>query len=252
MTLSLNYPASFPDRRNADDAPRFWLIANMLRRQVFPQEPDQPLEASDMPKLFPAVIVNGKAIDIAWDFQHQVHDAGGLEVYGVCETDPEVPGTANVCINGPLLHTRPDIMLSTAAHELGHVVFDIPEAVDGDGAAYRQYRSAEATDKAFRNAAAISFSEWRANEFMGALLAPALAVHRRMLHHARNERLAIIRSRNAGHPAWPVLSGDNDPEAVAGLTEVLAQEFGVSPRFMSVRLDQYKLITRRSRRGGRS
>jgi hypothetical protein len=252
MTLSLNYPASFPDRRNSDDAPRFWLIANMLRRQVFPQEPDQPLEASDMPKLLPGIVVNGKAIEIAWDFQHQVHDAGGLEVYGVCETDPEVPRTANVCINGPLLHARPDIMLSTAAHELGHVVFDIPEALDGGGAAYRQYRSAEAADNAFRNAVAISFSEWRANEFMGALLAPALAVHRRMLHHARNERLAIIRSRSAGHPAWPVVSGDNDPDAVAGITEVLAQEFGVSPRFMSVRLDQYKLVTRRNRKGGRS
>jgi hypothetical protein len=87
---------------------------------------------------------------------------------------------------------------------------------------------------------------------MGALLAPALAVHRRLLHHARNERLAIVRTRSAGHPAWPVVSGDNDPETVAGITDVLAQEFGVSPRFMSVRLDQYKLITRRNRRGGRS
>ena len=143
-------------------------------------------------------------------------------------------------------------MLSTAAHELGHVVFDIPETLGGRTTSYRHYQSADAADNAFRNAAAVSFSEWRANEFMGALLAPALAVHRRLLHHARNERLAIVRTRSAAHPAWPVLSGDNDADAVAGLTEVLAQEFGVSPRFMSVRLDQYKLITRRSRKGGRS
>ena len=34
MTLSLTYAPSFSDRRNADDAPRFWLVANMLRRQV--------------------------------------------------------------------------------------------------------------------------------------------------------------------------------------------------------------------------
>lgn len=251
MTLSLNYCASFSDRRNADDAPRFWLVANMLRRQVFPREPEQPLEASDMPKLFPRIAVNGQGIEIAWDIQHKVHDAEGLEVYGVCETDQELPGTANLCINGPLLHRRPDIMLSTAAHELGHVVFDIPEALNGRSAFYRHYRSAEAADNALRNAAAVSFSEWRANEFMGALLAPALAVHRRLLHHARYDRLAIVRMSNAGHPAWPVVSGDNDPDAIAGLTEVLAQEFGVSPRFMSVRLDQYRLITRRSRRGVR-
>ena len=251
MILSLNYAPSFSDRRNGDDAPRFWLVANMLRRQVFPREPEQPLEASDMPKLFPGIVINGRAVEIAWDFQHHVHDTAGLEVYGVCETDVELAGTANVCINGPLLHNRPDIMLSTAAHELGHVVFDIPEALNGRSASYRHYRSAEAADNALRNAAAVTFSEWRANEFMGALLAPALAVHRRLLHHARYDRLAIVRTRNAGHPAWPVVSGDNDPDAIAGLTEVLAQEFGVSPRFMSVRLDQYRLITRRSRRGGR-
>lgn len=143
-------------------------------------------------------------------------------------------------------------MLSTAAHELGHVVFDIPEALAARPPPTGTTGRPEAADNAFRNAAAICFCEWRANEFMGALLAPALAVHRRLLHHARAERLAIVRTRSAGHPAWPIVSGDNDPDAIAGITEVLAQEFGVSPRFMSVRLDQYKLITRRSRKGGRS
>ena len=55
---------------------------------------------------------------------------------------------------------------------------------------------------------------------------------------------AVIERRPVRHVP---LVGD-----VAAGTDVLAQEFGVSPRFMSVRLDQYKLITRRSRRGGRS
>ncbi|MCA3573279.1 MAG: hypothetical protein IOC86_05130, partial [Aestuariivirga sp.] len=96
MTLSLTYAPSFSDRRNADDAPRFWLIANMLRRQVFPQEPEQPLEASDMPRLFPGIVVNGQVVELAWDFQHKVHDAAGVEVYGVCATDGELAGTANV------------------------------------------------------------------------------------------------------------------------------------------------------------
>ena len=30
MTLSLTCAPSFSDRRNSDDAPRFWLVANML------------------------------------------------------------------------------------------------------------------------------------------------------------------------------------------------------------------------------
>ena len=252
MSLSLNYAPSFPDRRNADDAPRFWLVANMLRRQVFPQEPEQPLQATDMPKLFPRMLINGQAIEIAWDLQNRIHDAAGQEVYGVCEMEPELAGTANVCINGPLLKSRPDVMLSTAAHELGHVVFDIAETLGSRAAGYRHYRSKDAAENAFRDAAAVSFSEWRANEFMGALLAPAIAVHRRLLHHAMNERLAILRTKSAGHPVWPVVSGHNDPDALAGLTEVLAQEFGVSPRFMSVRLSQYRLITSSARRRGRA
>lgn len=252
MTASLNYPVSDVQGRRADDAPRFWLIANMLRRQVFPQEPEQPLEASDLPKLFPRLIINGQAIQVEWDFQHHVHDAAGQEVYGVCEMEPELVGTANICINGPLLGKRPDIMLSTAAHELGHVVFDIPAALSAQGPSYRHYRSKEAADNALRDTSALTFSEWRANEFMGALLAPALAVHRRLLHHAMSERLAIVRTKSAGHPAWPVVSGHNDPDALAGVTEVLAHEFGVSPRFMCVRLSQYKLITGNARKGGRA
>ena len=93
-------------------------------------------------------------------------------------------------------------------------------------------------------------AEWRANEFMGALLVPALALHRRLL---------AMRGRNgsprkgqgaSGIPPGRSFPRDNDPEALAGVTDVLAQEFGVSPRFISVRLGQYKLIGRRSSLGG--
>lgn len=106
MTLSLNYAPSFSDRRNVDDAPRLWLIANMLRRQVFPREPEQPLEAADMPKLFPgSSSTAGRSI--AWDFEHHVHDTAGLEVYGVCETNSSLPAPQTFASTAPCSTTGP-------------------------------------------------------------------------------------------------------------------------------------------------
>ena len=96
-------------------------------------------------------------------------------------------GTVSVSINGPLLETRPDLLLSTAAHELGHVVFDAPEILSGGRGITWQYRTAESAARDFTTAE--TRSEWLANEFMGALLVPALALHRRLLAHAREEGL---------------------------------------------------------------
>ena len=228
-------------------ATKIWALANSLRKQAFPVDPERPVEAADIVRLFPRLSVNGRVIDIAWDVEHRVHDADGREVYGVCEIDCEMAGTANVSINGPLLRHRTDLELSTTAHELGHVVFDASAAFAGHAVPARQYRTKEATARAFTMAE--TTAEWRANEFMGALLVPALALHRRLLAHARAEGLATEKAKSLGHPAWPVVSAPWDPEDLAGVTDVLAQEFGVSPRFISVRLSQYQLISRRRRLG---
>ena len=130
-------------------ATKIWALANSLRKQAFPADPEQPLEAADLVRLFPRLAVNGRVIDIAWDLEHRVHDADGREVYGVCELDCEMAGTANVSINGPLLRHRADLELSTTAHELGHVVFDASAAFAGHTGLLRQYRTKESTARAF-------------------------------------------------------------------------------------------------------
>ena len=73
----------------------------------------------------------------------------------------------------------------------------------------------------------------------------AVSLHRELLRHARSEELMLVRAPHCGRPTWPVLDGiKNDPDAVAGVIDVVAQEFGVSPRFIEVRLDRYGLIYR--------
>ena len=226
--------------RKPPGAEKIWALASSLRKQVLPEKPEHPLEASSIARLCPRLAINGRVIEVGWDLENRVHDVDGHEVYGVCEIETEALGTVSVSINGPLLETRPDLLLSTAAHELGHVVFDAPEILSNRCGTRRQYRTAESAARDFTTAE--TRSEWFANEFMGALLVPALALHRRLLAHAREERLETTKTRSLGHPAWPVVSAGNDPEALAGITDVLAQEFGVSPRFITVRLSQYSLI----------
>ena len=85
--------------------------------------------------------------------------------------------------------------------------------------------------------------ERRANEFMGGFLAPPFVVHRELLRRAREDGLPLARAPHLGRLGWPVVSGDSDPDSLAGLVAVLAQDFGVSPGFMSVRLQRYGLIS---------
>jgi len=56
---------------------------------------------------------------VAWDIDHPVHDDDGEPVLGVCEHDPAEPGTVMISLNGELLRDQPELLRSTAIHELG-------------------------------------------------------------------------------------------------------------------------------------
>lgn len=186
-----------------------------------------------------AIAINGHCFDIHWDGEHEVHDDQGWPVFGVCETDGDSPGSAYISINGPLLSGCPDLVVSTAAHELGHVIFDVPGG-------HRHYRAV--TPSADMLLSAERIAEWRANEFMGGLLIEPAPLHRELLRHAREERLRLVRAPHHGRPGSPVVDAANDPDALAGVVAVLAQGFGVSESFIDMRLRRYGLI---ASRGGR-
>ena len=239
MTIVAHYP-----HHASSGAPRplsaeaLWAVAAQVRGQAMARPDGFALGAEALVAAAPEVRVNGRAVTVSWDMAHAVHDATGLPVLGVCETDPELPDTALVSVNARIVMGRPDLAASTAAHELGHVLFDVPAAL---GTPARRYRSVTTDPEALLDRVTVA-SERRANEFMGALLAPPVPLHLRLLVHARTEGLRTVHAPHHGRQGSRVLAADNPPDAVAGVVAAVAGDFGVSERFVRVRIARYRLV----------
>jgi hypothetical protein len=212
-------------------------VAAQVRRQV-PRDPDSLALA--LPALIDAcrvVEVNGLRLAVSWELGRALHDEERSAVLGLCDIDADEPGWAYIAVNGPMTAHRPDLALSTAAHELAHLLFDVPAALARGAQRYHAVaRSPRALDRLGRGA------EARANEFMGALLAPPVPVHTRLLAHARSEGLRLCRRPHRGRPGSPIVAAGNCTEALAGVLAALATDFGVSERFIAVRLSRYGLV----------
>jgi len=92
--------------------------------------------------------------------------------------------------------------------------------------------------KPSRGRGGIDWREFRANEFMGALLAPRAPLHRELVRRAIVLGLPL---RDAGED-HPVLRAEGDPVRVDELLFDLAERFGVSAAFIEFRLHRYKLV----------
>ncbi len=242
MTLYVHYPYQpGPHALRGMAVATIRAVAAQVRHQV---QRDPDMLAVTIPALVSAcqqIDVNGRCLDIAWDLAHPVSDEKGRPVLGICGTEPDEPDCAYISVNPELTVNRPDLELSTAAHELGHMLFDVPAALATGTRHYRAIAAgADVLDRSQRGA------EGRANEFMGAFLTPPIALHTRLLAMARSEGLRLSRAPHQGRPCAPVLAAGNPPDAVAGIMAALAAEFGVSERFVTVRVSLYGLI-----KGGR-
>ena len=212
-------------------------VAAQVRQQVLPVRGALAIAMPDLLAAAAEMSVNGRQFSVQWDLTRPLRDQRGQSVFGICDVDPGEPGWAYVSIDGPAMAHRPDLALSTAAHELGHLVFDVPAELGGGLRHYRALaRSPAALDGAGREA------EARANEFMGALLAPPVALHTRLLALARGEGLRLARGPHVGRPASPIVAAGNPSDLVAGVVAALALEFGVTDRFIAVRIARYGLI----------
>ena len=88
----------------------------------------------------------------------------------------------------------------------------------------------------------IDWPEWRANEFMGAFLAPRRLLHRHM--HKRAAALGIPLISMERDNDLPVVNGPKAGfDAIETLAIELAEMFGVSIPFTHVRLRKYALVT---------
>jgi hypothetical protein len=238
MPIAIAYPAAaaLSPRQDAA-APAIRTVAAQVRRQI-PREPDSlALTLPAMIDACRAVEVNEQRLSVSWELGRALRDEFGQSVLGLCDIDAHEPGWAYIAVNGPMTANRPDLALSTAAHELGHLLFDVPAALArGDQRYHAVASSPGALERQGRGA------EARANEFMGALLAPPVPLHTRLLAYARTEGLRLCRGPHQGRPASPIVAAGNPPDALAGVLAALAGDFGVSERFIAVRLSRYGLV----------
>jgi len=208
--------------------------------------------------------VNGIQMAVDIDTDHPVHDEAGNPVLGVCEYDPSLPDTALVSVSPVSEIMQPSLALSTLAHELGHACFDLPGWIYDAHQGPDLFAEVETPQRIYRTITQDSdhlsqpsprdqterFAELRANEFMGSLLVPRL--HLRVVAMTLAPQHGIkIHTGASLHPDFPHSEMSFIPPhpdgfgslAMEGFHQHLADLFGVSPRFIAVRMQHYGFIT---------
>ena len=241
-------------------------IALQVRQQLISDDTDaltlEILGAIDNMK------VNGIPYELWVDTDHPVKDELGNAVLGVCEFDPDASKDAALLSVTPVCEiASPELVLSTFAHELGHAVFEAPawihEAAQGAGlfddpalTAHKAYRTstpdAEHLSKSApvgntAHEASVRFAEFRANEFMGSLLVPRQHLMRAIEVLAEQYSVTIARSPSID-PDFPGMGMTLTAKRSFGfdgmdpLLKALSTRFGVTPKFIRVRMDRYGLL----------
>jgi len=241
MTLEVSYPCASANKEPRPMTAReVWAVAEQVRRQVTPRPNIPRLDLDRLTRASAGMRVNGMTIAAHWDFDRSIRDGRGREALGVTEADPAVPGIVLISLNAELIAERDYLKRSTLAHEFGHAVFDGPSMLRQAGKpAFAMVTPDEGhLERAVRGRNGMDWREFRANEFMGALLAPRPLLHRELVRRAIGLRLPL---RNAGE-GEPVLRAGGDPIRVEELLLDLAERFGVSSSFIEYRLHRYALV----------
>jgi hypothetical protein len=221
--------------------------------------------------------VNDIPYELEWSTDAPVSDDRGKPVLGVCEFDPDgLPDTALICVNPDPVEGRTELLLSTGAHEMGHGIFEAPAWINAhqrssmptlfdvadSSAPKRVWRTATPNESHFSATYPPGsnefFQEARANEFMGSLLTPRRLLSRQFTVHC--EALELRPTDIIGKARRSLLPAPRRSEAAdlgkgnlsflklelrLGLEQVialLAMDFGVTRRFIEVRLKKYGLL----------
>jgi len=248
MALAIAYPSTAGGEPHRLSAFALTKIASELRARLFGAQP-RPIDITALIAKTAQLVVNGKPIILSWGLDRPIHDDKGREVLGVCENDPELADTVMISVNGSLLADQPEVIRSTAAHEFAHAIFDMPAALGGN--IRRTFRTSIAPTIA-KPGAPIDWVEWRADEFMGAFLAPADRLARVLPKHASAVSLPFRwRSAADGRPV-PFIDVDPSEGTLGLLVDDLAETFGVTSAFMAVRLAKGGFIGSRFESGSKN
>ena len=231
-------------------AQAIWAFADTVRRQVLGSMHRGPVQPRAVAGRLTAAVVNGIAMHFVWDFENTIQDERRRQVAGMCEHSPDEPGQVMISINPREVADRPDLERSTFGHELGHGLSDMPAAVherrglrmEYEGEASRRYRrlggSLHGSDE-------MDWNEWRANEFMGAFLAPPVAFHQSLVRLANEHGLPLLNRPSLGKIGLPIIDIRRaDVDALEETVDRLGEAFGITPDFARVRMRKYGLITK--------
>ena len=234
-----------------------WRIAAEVRRQAAVAPARRRLDSRAAIDRTRRLVVNGVGFAVIRDIAGTVHDEDGREVMGVCEHDADEPDQVMISLNRGILAERPDLLRSTTGHELGHAVFDMPAAVQGERQLRLNLGEGPVVRRAFRIVSPgpehlrdsrsangpMDWREWRANEFMGALLAPPDRLHRSLLSLARQAGLPVTFQAHRGKMGYPVVDTRGlDGADLQPVADALTDEFGLSEAFIWRRLVKYRLL----------
>lgn len=245
MVLAIAYPSTAAGDPHRLSAQKIASIASDIRSRLFGIQP-RPVDVPALIAKTVRVAVNGKPITLSWGLDRPIHDENGHEALGVCENDPELPDTVMISVNASLLAHQPEVIRSTAAHEFAHAIFDMPAAIGGN--IRRTFRTSVAPAIA-KPGAPIDWVEWRADEFMGAFLVPADKLARVLPKHASALDLPFRWRAAPDGRSVPFVDLDPSEGTLGLLVDDLAEAFGVTAAFMSVRLAKGGFIGRRFETG---
>lgn len=240
MVLAIAYPSTAAGDPHRLSAKAIASIASDIRSRLFGIQP-RPVDVAALIAKTARLVVNGKPITLSWGLDRPIHDENGHEALGVCENDPELPDTVMISVNASLLAHQPEVIRSTAAHEFAHAIFDMPAAMGGN--IRRTFRTSVAPAIAMPGAP-IDWVEWRADEFMGAFLVPADKLARVLPKHASALDLPFRWRAAPDGRSVPFVDLDPSEGTLGLLVDDLAEAFGVTAAFMSVRLAKGGFIGR--------
>lgn len=240
MVLAIAYPSTAAGDPHRLSAQKIASIASDIRSRLFGIQP-RPVDVAALIAKTARLVVNGKPITLSWGLDRPIHDENGHEALGVCENDPELPDTVMISVNASLLAHQPEVIRSTAAHEFAHAIFDMPAAMGGN--IRRTFRTSVAPAIA-RPGAPIDWVEWRADEFMGAFLVSADKLARVLPKHASALDLPFRWRAAPDGRSVPFVDLDPSEGTLGLLVDDLAETFGVTAAFMSVRLAKGGFIGR--------
>ncbi len=187
--------------------------------------------------------VNGQHYHAHWELKEDLTGENNIPALGLVDFDPELPTTALVMLEGQEVRDRDYLARSTAAHELGHLVFDVPwrlRHIEKTGSLPVEPKRCLMMPKdRSRLRSAPEWEEWRANEFMGAFLAPAALLHSQMLQVCAG--LKVPRRSNASGRL--VVNGRKaDRDLIQAVIDETAERFGLSSDFIDYRFQRYQLV----------